>query len=62
METQTPASISLLRAKDFIRYYGREILREKGIEAPDMSYIDEEFPDDEDIPEVNIPLFKPLQE
>ncbi len=46
----------------FIRYYGREILREKGIEAPDMSYIDEEFPDDEDIPEVNIPLFKPLQE
>lgn len=47
--------------EQFIRYYGREILREHGIEAPDMSYIDEEFPDDEDIPDVDIPLFKPLQ-
>lgn len=45
----------------FIRYYGREILRERGIEAPDMSYIDEQFPDDDDIPEVDIPLFKPLE-
>ena len=45
----------------FISYYGREILREHGIEAPDLSYIDEGFPDDEDIPDVDIPLFKPLQ-
>ena len=45
----------------FLRYYGREILREKGYEAPDMSYMDEEFPDDEHLPEVDIPLFKPLE-
>ena len=54
-------NVALSDQAQFIRYYGREILREKGIEAPDMSFIDEGFPDDEDIPDVDIPLFKPLQ-
>ena len=57
----TRDNVALGEKEQFMRYYGREILREHGIEAPDMSYIDEQFPDDEDIPDVNIPLFKPLK-
>ncbi len=45
----------------FFRSFKEDYLEPNGMKPGDYSYIDEEFPDDEDLPEVDIPLFKPLQ-
>ncbi len=46
----------------FLKYYGRDILKEQGINdiSSDYSFNDDVIPDDEELPEVDIPLFKPL--
>lgn len=46
----------------FLQYYGRDVLKERGVEniSADYSFIDDVIPDDEELPEVDIPLFKPL--
>ena len=46
----------------FLKTYGRDFLKEKGITpVNDYSFIDDVIPDDEELPDVDIPLFKPLQ-
>ncbi|MBR5386680.1 MAG: hypothetical protein IK142_03775 [Clostridiales bacterium] len=43
----------------YFKRFKEEYLIPNGMKPGDYSYLDDEFPDYEDLPEVDIPLFKP---
>ena len=45
----------------YFRSFRNDYLIPNGMKPADYSYLDEEFPDADDLPDVDIPLFKPLQ-
>lgn len=45
----------------YFRSFRNDYLIPNGMKPADYSYLDEEFPDAGDLPDVDIPLFKPLQ-